>query len=451
MGNPLPVLSAILQANYTPKRLAQGIDAQGNYVDANGKPTSYYEQPGWWQRALNPVAQQNVAYNTEVAGQPLQMQRARALQRQMSGLDYNTLTPEQQALFPNEQNAITTTGGDFRGNSLLGQGTDLARINNGLPQATASADYNTELARQLQGSNAAKQAAMSGLLGNPTLSAGVENQGLNYQSGEYAGNTALQPQKFYNQGMGLGNEQMQLEGQRAALPNENQQLYNQSLIGSTTSGQGVTDLPYTTRQMQNEAVSGLVGSKYTPLGPIVGNRINPDGTITPHAINPLGGNAQLLGMQHMTDGMQSQQPVVTQSGNAYLRPVSNINPLNDYSTDNKGTLYRGGVPVDDNDKDTHNFTPENNAHKPLTTGQRLLQGIYPTIASGGVNPNSRSAMLNAHNAINQRAGEQQRIQQLTSILTNPPKQNAGKAGIVSVYTHDQLQNMADELDKLLGE
>ena len=38
----------------------------------------------------------------------------------------------------------------------------------------------------IEAANRTRQAATSGLLGNPELSSSVENQGLGYQAGEYA-------------------------------------------------------------------------------------------------------------------------------------------------------------------------------------------------------------------------------------------------------------------------
>jgi len=107
MGNPLPVLSSIAEGFYTPKRLAAGIDSQGNYIDAQGNPTTYYDQPGFFEKALNPEARQVAAYNLQAGGEPLQQTTARQLSRNLIGQDIGTL-PAGSMMYPgNPQASIT--------------------------------------------------------------------------------------------------------------------------------------------------------------------------------------------------------------------------------------------------------------------------------------------------------------------------------------------------------
>ena len=167
----------------------------------------------------------------------------------------------------------------------------------------------------------------------------------------------------------------------------------------------------------------------------------------------LGRPPLALGVQGQIAGQLGGGMSAGPSGGMMPARQATVNPLNDYKTDEQGNLYRGSIPVDEKQvKDpSESFQNPTQSHKPLTTGQRLLQGITPTIASGIPHPSGRAASLAASQAINNRQNDSARIQQLTQILTNPPKHNAGRAGIVSDYNHDQLQSMADELDKLLGE
>ena len=341
---------------------------QPTWVDANGNPitdtahiatlsanpqltSQPFNTPSFWSK-LGSVGQEE--------------QQANLRASQLQGSQLQGALAERNAA----KNVYNLSNSDYAnwGNRPVDQVTRntqaqaLQFANAGGPLIAGNAQFNADSAASQEAANRLKNAAVSGLLDNPQQSALNENQGLTYQSGEYTGNTTLQPQKFYNQGMGLGNESLQLQGQRNALPLENQDLYNRSLINATTSGQGVTDLPYTTRQMGNEAVSGLIVSQYAPLQNIVGNRINPDMTVTPRSIDPYGGNAQLLGAQHMMDGAM-QQPTVLSSGNAYIRPPSSINPLNDYQSDNKGNLYRNGVPTPEVPTKTEEQQNEEDAKK----------------------------------------------------------------------------------------
>ena len=136
-------------------------------------------------------------------------------------------------------------------------------------------------------------------------------------------------------------------------------------------------------------------------------------------------------------GQDSQPVSTTSSGARVIKPQQQqvqqpINPLigssvgDDYTTDNQGNLYRGNIPVDDKNSHIGTFADPNTAPKPLTTGQRLLQGIKPTIGATN-NPAIQQAALkyqqiaatNSYHGIQQKQAEQGRIQQLTSLLSKP--------------------------------
>lgn len=114
----------------------------------------------------------------------------------------------------------------------------------GLYGVQANADVNTALAHQQEQANRLRQASTAGLLGTPATAALVDNQGLNYQSGEYAGNSALQPVKFYNQGLNMGNDTTKLIGEGQRLPYDNANALQissqltpaQNRLGLTTIG-----------------------------------------------------------------------------------------------------------------------------------------------------------------------------------------------------------------------
>lgn len=298
-------------------------------------------------------------------------QNQRLIGRGLSSQDYDTLTPEQQALFPSKQNAITTTGGDFRGNNLIGQGTDLAEIKSGLPQITANASYNSALAQQQESANRVKQAAMSGLLGTPELTAGVENQSLGYQAGQLTGNSALQPQRFQNEGLSLSNQYRQGLGEAQRIPYLNSGQLADAQTGSLIANKRLGLTPYTTQQINNEAISGLIGSQYSPVQPQFGNRINPNGTVTPMTKDPYGANPEVLKIQSMSDAMGAfggkpgAAPLPpTLSGTRDINPLGSPTPapigkvsgqeskqltpikgFEDYEHDEKGNLFHKGTPI----------------------------------------------------------------------------------------------------------
>lgn len=456
----MSLISTLTQAFYKPQLNAVGIDKDGNYVDSQGKPTSLYTQPGAWQKAFNPYADQVAQENLAASSAPLTAMRQRAIGRSLGMADYNTLTPEQQALFPNEENALTTTSNNFTGGNIESTGSNLADINNGVPAIRGTANRNAYSAQALESQNATKKAAMAGILGTPSTEALGENQGAENVLSVGQGESALIPNELYNKGLGLRNTSSQLLGQQAALPYQNSELLNNSRIGAATSGQSVEDLPYSlTGQRASD-----IGALYSTLHPsIYASKFNATidptrGTIIPgRAVSPEMRSADALGM--LPSGFGGGGSTMTLgSGRTISVPTQAIDPLNSstqsvgqthYTVDSgTGQLYRGGIPVDDNSKVTNEVSSAQ-AHKPLTIGQRLLQGITPTLG-GQSHPSSRAAQLNATHAIQQHQANAQRVQELTGILTNPPTRVIGGRSPqrVSVYTQDQLQDMADELDKL---
>lgn len=276
--------SAIAEALYKPKLNAVGVDAQGNYVDAQGKPTSLYTQPGFFERALNPEAQQIQLLNAQASADPQRALQSRAIARNLGGLDYSTLTPaEQAAAGINPANAQTLTGGDYRAQNLTGVQGSVADINNGVPGAQSALRLNSSLAGAQEAKNNLTQSALAGLLGTPSTAAMGQNVDQNNQLDMATGQRAIIPQQLMNQGLQTGNETQQLQGTRAALPNENADLFNRAKIAMATSGQGVQDLPQTLGTQRAQDITGLYGAENpnVPYSPFAAHVDTGAGTITP--------------------------------------------------------------------------------------------------------------------------------------------------------------------------
>lgn len=329
MGNPIPFISDITQAFYQPKLNAVGVDKDGNYVDSQGKPTSLYTQPGAWQKAFNPQADQIQAMNVQAGAAPLEAMRARALARAGGMADYNTLTPEQQALFPNAQNALTTTGNNFTGNSLLNTGNALASIHADNPSLAATAAHNAYAAQAAEQQNAASKAAMAGLLGTPSTEASGEDVNAQNQLSVGQGEQSLIPTELYNKGLGLGNTGMQLLGQRATIPTQNADLFNRSQIDLANSGQGVKDLPYTLTGQRAQDISNAYLAEHPAIfGSRFNATVNPSsGTITPGTYIPenmkFAANAGMLPSNMMGNNGSN---MTLSSGRTIAIPPQAINP-----------------------------------------------------------------------------------------------------------------------------
>ena len=320
------LLLGALDASYSPTVDATHYDPKtqkfykyGSY-DANGNgvgtpiETTPYSQPGWFQRAVSPNARNFSNLNAEIGASPVLAQEAEA----------------NRELDP-------TIGNQTSAARLFAQG--------GGVQTDANSQLNAIRAQQQINANNLSEATGEGLLNIPMRRALVGDQGLNYQSGQLAGDTALQPQEFYNKGMQMGNDSMLLGGQRAAIPLENQDLYNRSLIGATQSGQGVSDLPITTGSQrlgdiaQNYELShrpdDMVGTPYMDM-------------VSKFGVTPSGGNLNPYFRPAAAATMQALQRgnymgtgnTVTDSSGKYTMPVK---PGNTTIHPTLGTAYDGKI------------------------------------------------------------------------------------------------------------
>lgn len=446
MGALSDIASAFYKPQVNPD--AYGVDAQGNVVDKTGKPVPVYTQPNWFERALDPQAKQIAGLNAQYAASPLLGQQGRAQSRSLAGMDYNTFPDNVKALFPNQDSAVTFLGDNPTAGNVLSQGTALAGINAGLPGLRAASEAASNRANIPLMANQQTLQQRLAANGTPTTQADATGvQALNALiSG--TGENGLIPQRLKLEGS-------QLAGANAAQPNINQETLNRSLIGASTTGQGVQDLPLsnlTTRA--NDLSSAYQAQRPTSLvsSPFAG-------TVDPYAGTVIPGHTLQNTIMGQALGQMGGGGVTAPSGTMYTRPATPINPLamspsgilqsptNDYSVDSSGKLYRKGIPVDEAGEEPLG----NNPAKPQTLGQRLLSHIPNHVTAGIPNPHARAAQLAASHAIQQHQQDTSRIQELTNILTNPPTQMSGKRGSrVSVYTQQQLQDMADELDKLTG-
>jgi len=427
-------------------------DGSGNWfykssgLPANPANANPYNNPTLWNRVLSPDSANQISqFNLQQQQAPLvanqQANTARSVNERLTGQN------DQQYGWSYDPNSSPIVQNKQKQAQLFAQ--------QGGVQANANADYNTAIATQQEQANNANRAVVSGLLGNPGLDASVENQGLNYQGSKISGDQALLPYQQRNEGQTLANQYQLGLGESDRIPFLNSGQLADAQTGDILANQRLGLTPYATQQMGNEAISSLYQSQHPSIYSSLSNASidSRNGTISPgRFLSPEMRGAEGMGMLPPTANAVHASP----SGWT-MPPKSNIiNPLNQPPTlgiqaTPDGKLIRGGIPVsEDNVSDPESFQNPNQAHKPLTTGQRLLQGITPTLA-GGVNPHSRAADFATSQAINARNSETARIQQLKSILTNPPTHNNPRTGKVSDYSHDQLQAMADELDKLLGE
>jgi hypothetical protein len=78
MAEPLEMIA---NAFYTPERNpdATHVDDNGNITNSSGQIVPMYTKPGWFQRAVNPVAQGVNRMNAEEAAMPLQSQQQNAI------------------------------------------------------------------------------------------------------------------------------------------------------------------------------------------------------------------------------------------------------------------------------------------------------------------------------------------------------------------------------------
>jgi len=83
---------SVLASAMTPYKVtAAGVNSQGQFIDANGQPITEYQQPNWFERALNPQAQQIASLNAQAQAYPLARQQEQNVQRNLMGQNVDTV------------------------------------------------------------------------------------------------------------------------------------------------------------------------------------------------------------------------------------------------------------------------------------------------------------------------------------------------------------------------
>ena len=335
----------------------------GTYHDAQGNSVPLYNQPNWFQRAVSPTADEFAAKNAESQAYPLQQQQQRLTERQGAEQVYNM--DDQDFASYGDHPKDTATRLSEQAQRMFGA--------NGGADLLANTLHNTAAGNVSESANRARTAALSGLLGNPEAQADVANLGLQYQGGEYGGETALQPKKFYDEGLGLSNDITQQEQTKEQLPFRGLQGLSEAQRGAQIAGEQEYLTPYEKEEMANEAVGGAAASQYmTPPSPI-GDRVdNVNGTVSGPSRNPIGfyGGMQGLGMMgglNNIPGMPRTNPGINDSylmstgpsGAQYPIPVSRatLNALGNNQTQPQYTpppnIQAQGA-GDDSDQQQHN-------------------------------------------------------------------------------------------------
>jgi hypothetical protein len=269
-------LEDISSEMYKPKLNAVGIDANGNYVDANGQPTTLYTQPGGFQRMFNPQARQIQLMNLAGQADSLQQQKENTVRNLIGGQNFNqvrSLAPEQlQGLTPTQ--GYLATEGNTSPSALGSTGTAITQNQLGMPYTTGAANT-TEEQNRLIGARAAQS------LNIPF------NQQL-----DTAGN--LQ----YDVGLN--------QARLGSLPSAQQIIGNQAAIGAATTGQQIADLPITTgtQRLQDIAEnyrSGMMSDERTSvpyMATIGAQGVTPSGGVLNPAYRPPM-MAQMAALQHL--------------------------------------------------------------------------------------------------------------------------------------------------------
>lgn len=319
---------------------ATHVNAQGEYTDNTGKVIPIVQQPKFWARTLSPdnAAIQQSMYDNYMTS-PILAQQAEA--NRMVTPSYN-----------------------------LAQTTAKNTANMGGAQAGANATVSGLNATTEENNARIRKAAVGNLLDNPEKEAGVENQGLTYKSGLYAGDTALLPQEYKYKGALLDQDTqdlntlrplqrqyglLSLTGDINAQPALNTYKLYGANIEAANAAQDYGLLPYTqgTRRidaMKANSLAPLIGSPDPmAMGAIT---IDPETGVASYGRNPLG--SPLMGGNQPTKvpglpnafvpagmGPNMQEPTTGLQNSPSPQSAADLIPLDDgmHATDQNGQLY----------------------------------------------------------------------------------------------------------------
>lgn len=224
-----------------------------------------YSRPGFATRVFNPnLSGQLIGQDMAWQNRPALAQQEQGTERGLASSNFTSLDPSIQAAYGNDPSRYyAETHGAPTGD------------------ATAfNAAQNEAKARQQLSANSFRQAAMSGLLGNPEQAATTENAGQGYQQNLYNSENALLPAKTQLEGQQIGNESSNLStvaplarqedaarlgGLIASQPYVNQDSLNAAKMGALTSGQDLGNAGTLLGTRQNEMYGANVKSQF-PLG-----------------------------------------------------------------------------------------------------------------------------------------------------------------------------------------
>lgn len=467
--------SAIAQAFYTPKLNAVGVDSQGNYVDADGKPTSLYTQPGWFERAFNPEAQQIQSMNVQGSAQGLEAQKQAAIQRGLIGSQVDNM-PAGSNPFGSSFSAVPTDGTDGPINTA-----PMAR------NAWISSIANPAL----QPTNLKPQVEAGGMLGTGLIaSTGANNAIAGYATSDYgkqlaqgqqvnapidvasehqtALNRLAQATKVDPKQIAVADQQLTGELGRMATTQEllnrvqqnsiAEQKVNTAKIGTE---QAVANQDYADRGI----IAGTQGNQN--LWANIASQWNPDTRATTayqDTVLPNGGGVRTSGgmlsptyrppaaamMQSMQNGSfmggRGGQVTAPAGITQLVRPTPSnvVRPTMGVGYEDSDSGGASGSPTTYiQPSQSVPISASTTSATRMTTGQRLLQRVVPPTQQVGSPMGARPAAAVQQQAVQQ--ANQVRIQQLTQMLQNPHN------GRGVQYSPQALQQMANELDTLLGE
>jgi hypothetical protein len=307
-------LEDVSQSMYKPQLNAVGINAQGQYVDAQGNPTTLYTQPGTFQRMFNPEARQIQMLNLQGQADPLEQQRQNAVRNIIGGQNFAKVQPfgpsQLQGVNPVVGGLLTE--GATSPSALGATGTAITQNQLGMPYTTGAANT-VEEQNRLIGARTSQNVGLPGL--QPTAEAG----GLSYDIG-------LNPYRM------------------ASIPAVGQTIGNQANIGAATTGQAVADLPITTGTQRLQDIAENYRSGFMPddmttlpyLATIGSSGVTPSGG----QINPSFRPAMIANMAALQRGLLSNGATGGISGSLSSGRGFNYNPPPSAIPPTVGTQYQ---------------------------------------------------------------------------------------------------------------
>lgn len=307
--------SAIAQAFYTPKLNAVGVDSQGNYVDADGKPTSLYTQPGWFERAFNPEAQQIQSMNVQGSAQGLEAQKQAAIQRGLIGSQVDNM-PAGSNPFGSSFSAVPTDGTDgpintapMARNAWINSIIDPALAPTNLkPQVEAGSALGTGLIAPTGANNALSQFATSDY--NKRIAQAQQGAAptdalsiLAEANNRLAQDVGITPLELQHQRNVLGAQVSQDQVEAQINKNLNQAKLTQSNVASKDAGINAGT------QHNQDIVSNIQSSRMSPFS-FFTDRVNPDGSVSAPSRDPLG-QSPMQAQMNMASGLYGSGGIIS--------------------------------------------------------------------------------------------------------------------------------------------